>query len=137
MLHAIWNGTVDADAWMNNIATSMTNSIRTTNITHRDEFNGTGYELSVRVRWQWIILPAFLVLSSIMSMVAVMVRTARSPVQSWKGSPLTMLLFDMDSEVRDAANGRLDDCMGVEKAVGRQTVRLVRRDDGSRALVTA
>jgi hypothetical protein len=134
ILRGIWNGTTDADAWIKNVATSMTNVIRSNQTIswQRDEYNGTQFELAVRVRWLWIILPATLVLSSIVFMTAVMIRTAHSPVRSWKGSPLTILLFDLDVAIRDVALEQLEQHNGVEKTVGGQTVRLVRTIDGRR-----
>lgn len=136
-LRGIWNGTSDTDAWIQSVATSMTNVVRSNDQSERPEYNGSQYELAVRVRWLWIILPASLVFSSVLFMVVVMVRTAHSPVRSWKGSPLTLLLFDLDLAVRDAAYERIEDSNGVEEAVGGQTVRLVEQVDGRRSFVAA
>lgn len=81
------------------------------------------------MRWEWIVLPAALVLSSLIFLVTVIVRTANSPVQSWKGSPLTLLLFDLDVAIREVAFARLDQRGGVEEAVAGQTVRLIQTVD--------
>lgn len=127
----------DLDAWIKNVATSMTNVIRSNDQSERPEYNGSQYELAVKVRWLWIILPATLVLSSVLFMITVMIRTAHSPVRSWKGSPLTLLLFDLDLVVRDAAYDRIEEYNGVEETVGGQTVRLVENHGGRRAFVAA
>lgn len=133
LMRGIWNGTTDPKAWIQDVATSMTNVIRSnSSLWQRDEYNGEQYELAVRVRWLWIILPATLVLSSIVFMTTVMIRTVHSPVRSWKGSPLTMLLFDLDIAIRNVASERIEQHNGVEEAVGGQTVRLVRIVDGRR-----
>lgn len=70
-------------------------------------------------------------------MITVMIRTAHSPVRSWKGSPLTLLLFDLDLAVRDAAYDRIEEYNGVEETVGGQTVRLVEKNGGRRAFLAA
>ena len=133
LMRGVWNGTTNPNVWIQDVATSMTNVIRSnSSLWQREEFNGTQFELAVKVRWLWIILPATLVLSSIVFMTTVMIRTVHSPVRSWKGSPLTMLLFDLDTAIREAASERVEQHNGVEKAVGDQTVRLVRTADGRR-----
>lgn len=131
LMRGVWNGTSDPNAWIQDVATSMTNVIRSNQtLWQKEEYNGEQFELAVKVRWLWIILPAMLVLSSIVFMVTVMIRTAHSPVRSWKGSPLTILLFDLDIAIRDVASERLQEHNGVEEVVGGQTVRLVRTSDG-------
>lgn len=122
--------TVEVDAWIQNIATGLTNAVRSDSSRWlKEEYNGTQYELAVVVRWAWLVLPGALVLSSLAFLIAVIARTARSSVKSWKGSPLTILLFELDSVLREAAIERLDEHNGAEEAVGGQTVRLVRTVD--------
>lgn len=136
-LRGIWNGNTDADAWTKNVATSMTNVIRSNDQSERPEYNGSQYELAVKARWLWIILPASLVFSSVLFMVVVMIRTAHSPVRSWKRSPLTLLRFDLDLALRDAAYERIEENNGADGAVGGQTVRLMEKADGRRSFVAA
>lgn len=136
-LRGIWNGTSDANAWIQSVATSMTNVMRSNDQSERPEDDGSQYELAVRVRWLWIILPASLVSSSVLFMAVAMVRTAHITVRSWKGSPLTLSLFDLDLAVRDAAYERIEGSNGVEEAVGGQPVRLLEKADGRRSFVAA
>lgn len=123
----------DPDKWVKNIATAMTNVMRSANTTlPRSQYDGTAYELGAEIRWRWLIVPAALVFSSIFFLLAVMVRTALSPVQSWKGSPLTLLLFNLDEDLKNDAAGRVDENHGVRKAVGDTRVRLAKdRSSGS------
>ena len=106
------------------VATSLTNVVRNANQTARDEYNGTGYQLGVSVRWAWIALPAALVFLSVTFLATVMVRTALSPVAPWKGSPLTLLLFDIDHEAKAASFGQAGEYRGLQQAVGNMKVRL-------------
>lgn len=59
-----------------------------------------------------------------------MLRTVYSPVKSWKGSPLTLLLFKLEKDVWREAVGRLDEYGGVVKAVGNRRVGLERDEKG-------
>lgn len=123
----------DPDKWVQNIALAMTNVMRTSNTTiPRSQYNGTAYELGAEIRWRWLIVPAALVFSSIFFLLAVMVRTALSPIQSWKGSPLTLLLFNLDEDLKNDAAGSVNENHGVRKAVGDTRVRLTKdRSSGS------
>lgn len=130
LVRGIWNGTTDMDSWISNLATSMTNVIRSTNTSSRPQYNGTPYELMVIVRWKWIVLPAALVAMSILFLIAVIIRTAYSPVQSWKGNLLTMFLFELDEDIKDAAVDQVDKYRGLDKAIGRKRVRSTKERSG-------
>ena len=81
-------------------------------------------------------MPASLVLISIVLLVIIMTRTARSDIGSWKGSPLAMLLFEVDDELKlqsppagdggdwSAAGTGVDSYLAAKKAA------LERADDG-------
>ena len=88
------------------------------------EYNGTGYQLGIVVRWQWIILPAALVLLSIIFLIAIIIRTAQSPASAWKGSPLTLLLFGVDQETKQGVYGHAERYRGIENAVSKRKVML-------------
>lgn len=110
---AIWSASADLDPWMQQVALSMSNGLRTfgtqpyqDNPPELSQYNGTGYQLGVSVRWPWIILPAIMVLLSIVLLIIVMIQTARSPLAAWKGSPLVYLLFDVEQEVRRSVVGQ-------------------------------
>jgi hypothetical protein len=102
----------------------MTNVVRQANQTNRPESDGVGYELGVSVRWPWIALPAALVFASLALLAVVMIRTAMSTVAPWKGSPLTLLLFDISPETKAATYGQARKYRGFQRAVGNRTVRL-------------
>lgn len=125
LIYGAWNGSKDTSAWINNIATSLSNVIRTmgganaTNV-----YDGVSYEPGVTVRWSWIVLPVALVLGSIIVLLAVMLKSARSSVGVWKGSQLTFLLFDVDEGLKAATTGRELEYRGFKKAVGRSEVIL-------------
>ncbi|EMC94526.1 hypothetical protein BAUCODRAFT_551020 [Baudoinia panamericana UAMH 10762] len=124
VMGGVWNGTRNPQAWIQDIATSLTNVVRVYNQTNRDEYNGTAYQLGVNVRWTWISLPTTLVVLSIVFLLTVMVRTALSPVAPWKGSPLTLLLFDIDHAAKEASYGQVYKYKGIQRAVGGMTVRM-------------
>ena len=100
LIREIWNATTHIDAWIANLATSITNVVCTTNTTSRPEYNGSAVQLGVGVRWVWLTLPVVLVFLSLALLVAVIVQTANSPVKAWKESPLMFLLLDMHHETR-------------------------------------
>ncbi|KAK5680162.1 hypothetical protein LTS10_007089 [Elasticomyces elasticus] len=134
LIAGVWNGTRDPQSWIENVATSMTNVIRATNSSTRTEFDGKAYQLGVSVRWQWLVLPAILVASSVLLLGTVMARTAYSDVGAWRGSPLTLLLLKVDQRFMEAGSRRVDEYRGPERAVGKERVRLERSSDGSWAL---
>jgi hypothetical protein len=124
-IDAVWRASSNLDPWIKRLALSMTNALRNGSAAPSDPFyDGTGYQLGINIRWQWITLPAALVLLSVLFLVLVMVQTARSPVAAWKGSPLTALFFDVEQEMRRNVVGQVDKYMGIENAVGNVRVRL-------------
>ena len=137
-VQAIWNATLlDLDAWIKNIALSMTNALRAFDPTTNDLYNGKALHLGVQVRWRWIILPAALVISSLIILVATIIRTARSPVQAWKGSPLVLLFTNLDQDLTNGAEGRMDALNGLQESVGRTKVVLKGDRKGNWAFKTA
>ena len=138
LIQAIWNATTgDLDAWIKNVALSMTNALREFNPAPDDMYNGTGYQLGTQVRWRWIILPAVLVLSSLLILIVTIVKTARSPVQAWKGSPLALLFTDVDQDIRKGAEGRMEVYQGLEDSVGKIKVMMKNDENGNWAFKAA
>ena len=131
-LDAIWHGTADQKNWIQNVARSMSNVLRSESPTPRAIYRGTAYVQGIRVQWWWMSLPIATVGGSILLLVIVMIRTARSDVNAWKGSPLTFLLFDVDQDIRRAVvNARWTDTVsGIEHGVGKRKVTLRRQDGG-------
>ena len=132
----IWNGATHADTWIKGISTRMTNVLRLNQTqTQRDEYKGVQFELAVKVRWPWVVLPVVLVISSIAFMFTVIARTASSTVCSWKGIPLTTLIFGLDTVLLDTAKDRVEERDGINKAVGMRKFRLSNMQDGRRMFV--
>ena len=122
----------DLDSWIRTVAASMTSVIRTfVPGTEHSMYNGTGYQLGYDVRWPWIVLPAVLVSMSCLILIAIIAKTAISPVQAWKGSPLAMLFMHADHRLRQGAAGHLEEHGGVEKAIGKNRVALEQDSDGT------
>lgn len=138
-MRGIWKGSSSPQAWVQSLALSMTNIVRSKNDTakalslsspQRGQYDGMLYVLTIHIRWAWLVVPAALVSTSALVLGAVMVRTARSPVPSWKGSPLTLLLFNLDGRMREAAGSHLEQRNGLRRAIGHRKVRFSRAEDG-------
>jgi hypothetical protein len=115
---AIWSASANLDPWIQQVALSMTNALRNSSgLPSHALYNGTGYQLGISVRWRWIALPAAMVVLSLVFLAMIMVQTARSPVASWKGSPLAFLFFDVDEEIKRSVLGYTDRFNGIEDAV--------------------
>ena len=130
LMTGIWHGTQDIDAWITNMARSLSNSIRTYKPLVDSRYNGTAQAIGVHVRWAWLVLPLILVALTALVLVSAILRTASSPVKAWKGSPLAFLLFDVDHRVRSAACDRGSDRSDLLDAVGEEHVRFV-QDGGT------
>ncbi|KAF2148088.1 hypothetical protein K461DRAFT_262990 [Myriangium duriaei CBS 260.36] len=127
----IWQGSRDPDQWIANLAMSLSNFVRSSNMTEpRPEYQGTAYELVFVIRWWWILYPAALVLSSILFLALVMVRTVHSPLSSWKGSPLTVLLFDVDEQTKKDGYTRIHERQGILEQIGETRVKFVQDGNG-------
>lgn len=124
IVQAIWNGTTHIDAWIANLAASMTNVVRVNEPVSRPAYDGTAYQLCYTIRWEWLALPVATVLCSIVLLATVIIETARRPVEAWKASPLTFLLFEVDEEMRTLVEGQTNRYGGIEKAVGTRKVVL-------------
>jgi hypothetical protein len=115
---AIWSASANLDPWIQRVALSMTNALRNSSgLPSHALYNGTGYQLGISVRWPWIALPAAMVVLSLVFLAMVMVQTARSPVASWKGSPLAFLFFDIDQEMKRSVLGHTDRFNGIKDTV--------------------
>ena len=137
IIEAIWNAKPNLDVWIKNVALSLTNALRVFDPALDDLYNGTGHQLGFQVRWEWIILPAVLVLSSLLILIVTIAKTARSPVQAWKGSPLALLFTDVDQDIRKRAEGRMDVYQGLEDSVGKIEVMMKNDEHGNWAFKAA
>ena len=140
VVDALWSSTGDLDKWIKTIATSLTNGIRADK-TDRDQmatleakhdafYDGQAYQLGYSVRWQWMILPAVLVVWSLIILATTMIRTARSPVRAWKGSPLAVLFMDVDDQIKKTAVDQLGVYRGLPKSVGKTKVKMEADQEG-------
>ena len=148
---AIANATTGSlDAWIKNLATSMTNVLRTStsqaggfdvpvDATPSTDavYSGAGYQLAVQIRWPWIVLPALLVLLSLVVLLTTIVRTSLGSIGAWRGSPLVFLFFEVDAGIRRRAVGQIDERGGLQDSVGKEEVVLQRDGDGGRCLRSA
>ena len=134
VVDALWSSTGDLDKWIKTVATSLTNAIRadktngnqdtTLEAIHDAFYNGQAYQLGYSVRGPWIILPVVLVVWSLIMLATTMIKTARSPVRAWKGSPLAVLFMDVDDQIKKTAVGQLDIYNGLPKSVRGTKVKL-------------
>ncbi len=129
-VQAIWYASAnpgDLNAWVQTLARSITNVIRTTAPPSSGVYDGTAYQLGIRVRWPWIILPIALVLASLFMLITTIIKTARSPVGAWKSSPLTLLFMDVDRDIKKRATGQAGKLDGLRNATGK--IRVTMRTD--------
>lgn len=131
VIQAIWQATPDLKKWINNLAISMTNAVRSNVPASRENLRGTAYQLGVRVRWEWLALPIAMIVSSIVLLVIVIIKTAGSSVQPWKSSPLVFLFCDVDPEIRNSVAGRTGRHLGMEKGIGKRKAVLTEDSDGT------
>lgn len=87
-------------------------------------------ELFIRVRWAWLALPAFLVLSSMGFLVASIIQTQRLRVGVWKSSPPALLYASTDQELHRMVIGGMNHPDGLAKRVGHMDVRLEKEGGG-------
>ena len=135
VINAVWAGSGDPGKWIHNLATSMSNIVRTAFPTPREVYAGTAHVQGIHVQWWWMSLPIAAVASSILLLLIVMIRTARSPLGAWRGSPLTLLLFEVDEDIKRAVE---DTTLGkgIDPDVSRRKVTLRRIDGGSWNLIS-
>ena len=131
VVQALWNATTDLDTWMQNVASSLTNVVRSFDPAPRQSaFDGIGFHPGYDVRWLWIILPAVMVATSLLLLAVVMFRTAISDVQPWKGSPLALLFMSVDKNMAVRVHEQIEQYNGIENAIGKETVSLGRDANG-------
>ena len=141
VVEALGSSTGDLDKWIKKVATSLTNAIRadktrdpdhhaTLEAKHDAFYGGQAYQLGYSVRWPWIILPVVLVVWSLIMLATTMIKTARSPVGAWKGSPLAVLFMDVDDQIKKTAVVQLDIYSGLPKSVGGTKVKLEADEEG-------
>lgn len=139
-MQAIWYASAnpgDLNTWTQTLARSITNVIRTTNPPPSGLYNGEAYQSGIRVRWPWIVLPVSLVLSSLIILIATIIKPARSPVGAWKSSPLSLLFMDVDRGIKNRAIGQAGRFDGLQKSTGKIKVAMRTDEQGDWALKAA
>lgn len=131
MVDAIRQVCTGLDGWIKRVAESMSNVMRTFRPSTDIMYNGIEFHSTIRVNWLWVSLPAALVVSSLAILMITIIRTQRSSVQAWKGSPLALLFINVDPEIRESALDQMDVYDGVRKAVGKTRVMLDNNHDGN------
>ena len=134
VVQAIWYASADLNGWIDNVAASMSQVVRTYTPQSDSVYDGTASILiyEYQVHWGWITMPAMLVASSVVLLVVAIARTNRHPVCAWQGSPLTLLYMKLDPTTRNHAAGRLDAYDGLQDSIGKIGVFLERDQVGSR-----
>jgi hypothetical protein len=109
------------------VAAALTNyGLATTNDTVLgDAFAEESY---VHVRWQWLILPAFLELASLVLLVLTIVHSRREDVPIWKSSVLALMYHGAD-ELQDRGTLASQRLSGMELIAKAADVQLVKNED--------
>jgi hypothetical protein len=126
------NSTRNLSQRIESIANALTNhGLATTN----DTVRGDAYaeELYVRVRWQWIILPAFLELASLVLLVLTIIHSQREDVPIWKSSVLALMYHGMD-DLHDRGTLASERLSGMELIAKGADIQLVKNEDGVNSL---
>ena len=134
IISGIWNSSADLNSWIKSVASGMSNVIRTYDSSTPAEkqfYRGSGSQLGYDVRWAWISLPAASVVLSMFILIVIILRTARSPVRAWKGSPLALLFTDVDPELRRHVIGSMDKYDGIKNLAGKTPITLEDRGYGN------
>ena len=134
IVQALWYASADLNGWIDNVAASMSQVVRTYAPQSDSVYDGTASILiyEYQVHWGWITMPAMLVASSVVLLVVAIARTNRLPVCAWKGSPLALLYMKLDPTIRSNAAGWLDAYDGLQDSIGKIGVYLERDQVGSR-----
>ncbi|KAL3417460.1 hypothetical protein PVAG01_11460 [Phlyctema vagabunda] len=134
-VQGIWNGTGDPQSWIKNVALSLTNNVRSMAATNESAAAYSGIarssEIFVHVRWGWITYPIVLVLLSIAFLALSITESIRGDVSAWKGSPLAVLLMDVNDVVKHRTD-RHTDMDGFKNSVGSEKASLMRGPEGWR-----
>jgi hypothetical protein len=114
------------------VAVALTNyGLQTTNDTVRGK--AITEESYVRIRWQWIVLPAFLELASLALLVLTIIHSRRENVPLWKSSVLALIYHGVD-ELRGQESLATERLSGMKVTAKTTDVRLVKSVDGVNSL---
>lgn len=128
--------TGDLNPWIQQIAKSLTNSLRSNNagMTAKGNVTFAGTvetaEAVFEIRWAWLILPIVMVLLSSLFLILTIMQSIRAHVPAWKGSPLALLFCRVDDEVSQMAETSLDRADDVVEKVRGTPIALYREESG-------
>jgi hypothetical protein len=121
-------------AIMDRVALSMTNSIRTG--PNQTEVHGSVLvaEQHIEVRWPWMILPAALVLLSVVFLIVSMILATRR-CAGWKSSALPSFYHGFSNSELDTSESQPGDIDDMERSARRIYARLGTDDNGRTRLI--
>ena len=101
VMQAIWDASADLNGWIDNVAGSMSQFVRTAAPQSDSVYDGTAFILiyKYQVHWGWITMPTTLVAFSVVLLVVAIARSNRHPVCAWKGDLLALLYMKLDKVV--------------------------------------
>ncbi|KAK0668242.1 hypothetical protein QBC41DRAFT_277212 [Cercophora samala] len=136
-VEAMWNATTgDLGQWINTFAASLTNEFRlhgavTGTTTKRYDGDATQMTPVVKVRWFWLMYPAFMIFLSIYFLFHTIVACSMDGVRAWKGEVLPLLFCRVDEGLYERGRDGLEVPGGLEKRVAGENVAMYRSvEDG-------
>ncbi|KAJ9606320.1 hypothetical protein H2200_009281 [Cladophialophora chaetospira] len=119
---------------LQSVLTNITDSLTSLNLEYSTEtISGSIVEpvVFVRVRWQWITLPAILVAAAAISLIMAIVETRSNGAEVWKDSTLAVLYHGIDESVMDSQK-MYSKASDVDKAARLVDVQLTRDTNSGR-----
>lgn len=104
---------------MSDLASAMTVAFRSFSGAIPVSGIATTVETYVKVRWGWLSLPLFVVLSTAVFLVLAMINSSRSGAELWKGSALAMLFYGLDhaTKIQFGTSGGFEEKKKIMKDV--------------------
>ncbi|KAK4647658.1 uncharacterized protein QC761_103360 [Podospora bellae-mahoneyi] len=136
-VEAMWNATTgDLNQWINTFAASLTNEFRlhgAVTQTTKKRYDGDATQMTpvVKVRWYWLMYPAFMILLSIYFLFHTVLACSMAGVRAWKGEVLPLLFCRVDEGLYERGRAGLEIPGGLEKRVAGENVAMYRSaEDG-------
>jgi hypothetical protein len=116
--HSMFASHDNLTGWVNNLADSITNAMRTQGDTvpvSLEEYRGTAFstEAFIHVRWIWIAFPCAMVMGGIVNLAGTIWQTDRANVLAWRSDPLAPLLMTLSRDTD--AEGKEDEAIFIRK----------------------
>ncbi|KAK4195837.1 hypothetical protein QBC40DRAFT_310375 [Triangularia verruculosa] len=136
-VEAMWNATTgDLNQWITTFAASLTNEFRlhgTITGASTKQYDGAATQMTpvVKVKWFWLLYPAFMIFLSIYFLFHTIVACSRDGVRAWKGEVLPLLFCRVDERLYERGRDGLEVPGGLEKRVAGENVAMYRSvEDG-------